>query len=129
MALLLTTTATKKLEGHSPVRESLSVSIESHVASRAGWQLTMLPATYAMDAFHTLSVRRRLAAGSRHAGVKAAATRYQSMMALRPLVGACSWRGSVASHERTAVENELRRVVDTHPGFVWTALPDGSTTF
>jgi PAS domain S-box-containing protein len=49
------------------------------------------------------------------------------MMDVCPYSGASSRDGDY--HERTGMENELRRVVDALPGLVWTALPDGHIDF
>ena len=61
------------------------------------------------------------------ATVQSAANSYQSTMDAFPSVA--HLRLMECCQERTAMENELSRLVDGLPGLVWTALPDGQIDF
>ena len=60
-------------------------------------------------------------------GPTSAADRDQSTMDVGPPTGAPSFRSD--HDERTGMEYELSRIVDTLPGLVWTALLDGRIDF
>ncbi len=69
----------------------------------------------------------RAAWRSSFVSIKSAADRYQSTMDALPWVA--HPHAMECRQERTAMENELSRLVNALPGLVWTALPDGLFDF